>query len=174
MIKPVKKPKIETTRRQIKFKIPKLNYDPFTFFVKDINNHRVFFNIEKYGSTKVMNINHLEKIKPTGVSGITGAYDYLVRYAKQQNCRFLYTKSWLFYEHPELAKKLGFVAKDTEIKRFQSFLNRNLVSKILGIEMKTTKTQKTIFTNLKVLTIDNKEKIITGKIPLPTYILGLK
>jgi len=168
MFKPIKR---AISKKLIEYNYFKKRNDDveYTLSLKD---YGVDYTITKLGFSKFIYINYFEKIGTENPLNLKAAITRLINIAKTANCDFIVANTWIFYQHPELAKRLGFKGVKKDINNFRKYLKENNVVKILGISDCDSENSK-----YAILIEDNKNQkrtIESDKVVLPKYILQIK
>jgi hypothetical protein len=122
------------------------------------NKKKKYIYIDKLGK---------ENLYLPSSKNLFNVYNKLIKFSKKNNCEYIGCKTWIFVQHPLIAKKLGFKLV-SGLDKFSRFLKSNNVSKILGYD----------FENVSLIckNKNNKEIILklSPKVGLPLWELNLK
>lgn len=161
----VEKISYTTKKKSYKKKIMKNEKSPGHSTQYKTNNY--YFNYDI--SMQKMHVNFLKNTsKKINISELTKIYKTILMTAKEKNVKKIVASTWIFYQHPELAEKLGFkIVKGTDYQ-IKKILKKYPDYKIKGLNMdfKPRKYQLTIVNNKTKL----EKEITISKIHLPMFV----
>ena len=137
-----------------KLKAQKLPYYVGESKTLSTKNYKFDYEIYRKKHEKILNVTSFVvpgKITSTELNTIR---DNLIKLGKMMDISKIITNTWIFYEHPLFAEKLGFeLIKGTD-KQYTALKKKHHIKKILGIEMKgIAKKIKAENINGKIITI---------------------
>jgi len=122
-------------------------------------------SIINFKNKKLSYINNLSSSSSLGsFKGFKVFYNKMMTKIKENKSTHVYCHTWIFYEHPHLAEKLGFKLV-RNIDKFRSFLE---INKIIKIEAYNFKSDKLICRD-----IDNKIIALNANL-LPLWVKEIK